>query len=72
MLEDRFPKCSSYYYGWALMSPEQQECERCKTRLVVSQEASYPRYSKPPLINKDDKPNSPFYYPPSSEHRTGL
>ncbi len=29
------PECRAVYYGWALLQPEHQTCERCDTALDV-------------------------------------
>ncbi len=37
MLEGKCPKCDYHCYGWALLEPENQTCEQCGSKLVITE-----------------------------------
>jgi hypothetical protein len=37
MLQGICPRCGAQFYGWALKSPEYQDCNRCGAWLDISQ-----------------------------------
>jgi uncharacterized OB-fold protein len=40
------PKCGAIYYGWALLNPEYQYCDKCGTKLNIEREVNDDRGTK--------------------------
>ena len=37
------PKCGAVYYGWALLNEEEQNCEKCGTKLNITEHNPKPK-----------------------------
>jgi hypothetical protein len=38
MIEGKCPKCGDRYYGWALLEPRHQSCEKCGVGLLITED----------------------------------
>jgi hypothetical protein len=48
LLKGRCPKCGAQYYGWTLLNPQNQTCERCGIVLEISEEGIQIQSGQPP------------------------
>jgi len=52
MIEGKCPECRQKYYGWALLQPHNQSCDKCGAQLVITEEGKrMPKYELKVLSN---------------------
>ena len=38
MIEGKCPKCGRQFYGWALLQPRNQSCDKCGASLLITKD----------------------------------